>query len=70
MKLKVQDHPGLVRDSRSGAIINIDSDAYKEYQNRKNLQKKVSGMSQEISDLKQSVDEIKSLLTQILQRTN
>lgn len=70
MKLKVQDHPGLVRDSRSSAIINIDGDAYKEYQNRKNLQKKVSGMSQEISDLKQSVDEIKSLLTQILQRTN
>lgn len=69
-KLKVVDHPGLVRDSKSKAIINIDNDAYREYQNKKLLQNKVINITDEINDLKQSVDEIKTLLSQILQRTN
>ena len=68
MKLKVVDYPGLVRDSKSKAIINIDSDAYKEYQNKKLLQKKVINITDEINELKQSMDEIKGLLSQILQR--
>lgn len=70
MKLKVVDHPGLVRDSKSKAIINIDNDAYREYQNKKLLQNKVINITDEINDLKQSVNEIKTLLSQILQRTN
>lgn len=68
MYLKVQDHPGLVRDSKSKAIINVDSDAYKEYQNKKLLQNKVINITDEINELKQSMDEIKGLLSQILQR--
>ena len=70
MKLKVKDHPGLVRDSKSKAIINEDKDAYNEYQNKKLMQKKVINISEEIDDLKQSVNDIKTLLTQILQRIN
>ena len=70
MKLKVVDYPGLVRDSKSKAIINIDSDAYKEYQNKKLLQNKVINITDDINELKQSMDEIKGLLSQILQRTN
>jgi hypothetical protein len=68
MKLKVVDYPGLVRDSKSKAISNIDSDAYKEYQNKKLLQNKVINITDEINELKQSMDEIKGLLSQILQR--
>lgn len=68
MYLKVKDHPGLVRDSKSKAIINVDSDAYKEYQNKKLLQNKVINITDEINELKQSMDEIKGLLSQILQR--
>lgn len=68
MKLKVQDYPGLVRDSKSKAIINVDSSAYGEYQNKKIMQSKMINMTEEINDLKQSMDEIKSLLSQILQR--
>ena len=70
MHLKVKDHPGLVRDSKSKAIINVDKDAYNEYQNKKLMQKKVINISEEIDDLKQSVNDIKTLLTQILQRIN
>ena len=66
--LKVKDNPGLVRDSKSKAIINVGSAAYNEYQNKKLLQSKVINMNEEIDELKQSVDEIKQLLTQIVKR--
>lgn len=68
MKLKVEGHPNLVRDSGSKAIINIDKDAYREHVAKKNLHSKVINMDEEISELKTSVDEIKQLLFQILQR--
>lgn len=68
MHIKVEDHPGLVRDSKSKAIINIDNNAYKEYQSKKVLQNKVINITEEINDLKHSVNEIKTLLSQILQR--
>ena len=37
-KLKVEGHPNLVRDTRSQAIINTDSDAYARYMARKQKQ--------------------------------
>lgn len=69
MKLKVEDHPSLVRDSKSKAIINIDETSYNKYKSEKLLQSKVINMSEEINDLKESVNEIKKLLLQFLQRT-
>ena len=68
MKLKVEDNPNLVRDSKSKAIINVDDSGYKDYKNRKNLQTKMINMSEEINELKNDIGEIKSLLNQILQR--
>lgn len=68
MKLKVEDYPNLVRDSKSKAIINIDESSYNKYKSEKLLQAKVINITEEINDLKQSVNEIKSLLSQILQR--
>ena len=32
---KVQGHPGLVRDLKTQAIVNVDSDAYARYMARK-----------------------------------
>jgi len=69
-KLKVKDYPGLVRDSSSKAIINVDQSAYLKYKNERNVQQKISNMSTEINNLKQSMNEIKDLISQILQRTN
>lgn len=66
--LKVKDHPGLVRDPKSKAIINIDKDAYSDYQNKKIIQSKMINMNEEIYQLKQSVEEIKQLITQLAQR--
>lgn len=70
MKLKVKDYPGLVRDPESKAIINVDQSAYLKYKSERNIQNKIINITSEINDLKQSMNEIKSLISQILQRTN
>jgi len=64
MKLvKVEGHPDLYRDMDTGAIINKDTDGYQQYlsnsYNRKNSKK-------EIEQLKSDVNEIKSLLKELI----
>jgi|TARA_R100001510_G_C7639572_1_gene197291 hypothetical protein len=61
--IKVKGYQNLYRDENSGAIINTDSMAYNQYVNsleQRDLQKK------EISDIKNDIDEIKSLLRNLL----
>jgi ABC-type antimicrobial peptide transport system permease subunit len=70
MRLKVRNFPNLERDSKSKAIINVDTESYNEYLNKKRMNDRVLNMSEEIEDIKSSVNEIKNLLSQILQRTS
>jgi len=61
--IKVEGYQNLYRDERSGAIVNTDSMAYSQYVNsleQRQLQKK------EISEIKNDIDEIKSLLRNLL----
>ena len=61
--IKVKGYQNLYRDENSGVIINTDSMAYNQYVNsleQRDLQKK------EISDIKNDIDEIKSLLRNLL----
>ena len=61
--IPVEGHKNLFRDENSGAIINTDSLAYNQYVNsleQRQLQKK------EISEIKNDIDEIKSLLRNLL----
>ena len=61
--IKVEGYQNLYRDENSGAIINTDSLAYNQYVNsleHRQLQKK------EISEIKNDIDEIKSLLRNLL----
>ncbi len=61
--IPVEGHPNLYRDEKSGAIINCDNYSYNQYmksvQNRK-VQK------QEIEQIKNDINEIKSLLKELL----
>ena len=70
MKLKVEGNPGLVRDSRSKAIILEDQESYKVYLNEKRFREKVAQTSNnvetEISQLKEEINEIKSLLHKLV----
>jgi hypothetical protein len=63
--IPVEGSPGLVRDSATGAIINIDKNkANKARKAREAILKE----KEEIQELKSDVAEIKSLLKQLLER--
>lgn len=66
MKQKVQDFPGLVRDSKSKAIVNEDVEAYNKYKKEKEFRAKMLMMEQEVSNLKDNVDEIKGMLKHLI----
>ena len=61
--IRVKGYQNLYRDENSGAIINCDSLAYKQYVNalhNRELQK------EELNKMKQDIDEIKLLLRQLI----
>lgn len=64
--ISVEGHPNLYRDEKTGAIVNCDNTAYRQYlnsiSNRMNTKK-------EIENLKSDVNEIKSLLKELLNET-
>lgn len=66
MKLKVKDNPGLVRDSRSKAIISEDKDAFEAYVREKNFRSQFQQQRDEINTLKQDIHAIKTLLESLV----
>jgi len=66
---KVKGHSHLVRDLKSQAIINTDSDAYARYMTRKAKQQKkddeMRSVVREVNSLKTEMFEIKKLLMDI-----
>ena len=66
---KVKGHTHLVRDLKSQAIINTDSDAYARYMARKAKQSKkddeMRKVVREVNEIKTEMFEIKKLLKEI-----
>ena len=66
---KVKGHSHLVRDLKSQAIINTDSDAYARYMTRKAKQSKkddeMRKVVREVNEIKTEMFEIKKLLKEI-----
>jgi|TARA_B100000085_G_C18536101_1_gene510065 hypothetical protein len=67
--IKVDGHPGLVRDKKSKAILNTDMTNYKKYIKLKELHnnedKKIENLENGLSELKSDIDEIKNLLREL-----
>ena len=67
--VKVQGHTHLVRDLKSQAIINTDSDAYARYMSRKAKQSKkddeVRDVIRDVNELKNEMRDIKNLLIEM-----
>jgi len=61
--IPVKGHPNLYRDENSGAIINCDSNSYNQYVNSLNNREV---QKNELNKIKQDIDEIKSLLKEII----
>ena len=66
---KVQGHSNLVRDLKTQAIVNTDSDAYARYMARNAKQSKkddeMRSVVREVNSLKTEMREIKDLLIEI-----
>ena len=64
--LKVKGHTNLVRDLKSQAIINTDSDAYAKYMARKRKQQtkddEFRDVIRDVNELKNEMREIKNLI--------
>ena len=69
---KVKGHSHLVRDLKSQAIINTDSDAYARYMTRKAKQHKkddeMRKVVREVNEIKTEMFEIKDLLKKVLDK--
>ena len=61
--IKVEGYPNLYRDEESGAIINYDTSSYNQYLS--SLRKKEEERK-EINQMKKDIDEIKTLLKEII----
>ena len=69
---KVKGHSHLIRDLKSQAIINTDSDAYARYMTRKAKQSKkddeMRKVVREVNEIKTEMFEIKDLLKKVLDK--
>ena len=68
--VKVKGHSDLVRDPVTNAIINTNKSKYEEYISRRDIKKnetqKVQDLEDELSCIKDDLNEIKSLLKEII----
>jgi len=69
-EVKVKGHSDLVRNPVTNAIINTNKSKYEEYISRRELKKnetqKVQDLEDELSCIKDDLNEIKSLLKEII----
>ena len=63
MYIKVKDTPDLVRDNNNNALLNTSVESLDAYKKRKNSYLNVSKINEEINDLKNEFQEIKQMLT-------
>lgn len=72
MMYKVEGHSGLLKNPRTGTIINTNESeiigARKRKQNRINLKEENENLKDEIKELKSSMNEIQSLLKQMVEK--
>ena len=64
-KIKGKDH--LIKDEYSQAVINTERDAYTLYKRRQTIMQVKNG---EIEQLKSEMSELKTMMTQVLERCN
>jgi len=67
---KLEGHSDLARDPKTNSIINVNSTEYQQYIARRSVKdeeiEKSQNVEQELSDLKGEINEIKSLLKELV----
>tara|TARA_B100000424_G_scaffold271206_1_gene272986 strand:- start:3069 stop:3275 length:207 start_codon:yes stop_codon:yes gene_type:complete len=65
--IKVEGHSNLFRDSKTGAIVNTDDNAYNQYLK---LKKSDNKREVELNKMKSDIEDIKDALSQIINSLN
>jgi len=70
--IKVKGHDNLIRDSKTNSIINTNMVEYNEYILRRNSKlkenEKIQNLESDVTNIKNDLDEIKSLLKELLKQ--
>ena len=70
--IKVKGHDNLIRDSKTNSIINTNMVEYNEYILRRNSKlkenEKLQNLESDVTNIKNDLDEIKSLLKELLKQ--
>jgi len=73
--LKVKDHPGLIRDKKSNAILNNDQIALNKYKEERDRLLKVKNavddtevLKKDMAQTKQDINEIKQMLMKLMEK--
>jgi len=64
--MKVIDHPDLVREKESKAILNVDVKELNKYRQERNDRIKIKNMADEFDSVKKDLQIIKELLTKLI----
>jgi len=68
--IKVKEHSNLIKDSRTGQIIDNDEDSYQRYMTGKKARQvakeKALTVEEDLANLKNEIGEIKSLLKELV----
>lgn len=64
--LKIEDAPDLVKDTKSGAILNTNVRALEAYRKQREKSSKVETLETRVQSLENTLQELKSLLTAVL----
>jgi hypothetical protein len=59
---KVENHPDLVKDMDSKAVLNTNYAALHDYKKKKQMQEEVQSLKNDVQDMKQTLNQILSLL--------
>jgi hypothetical protein len=68
--LKVEEHPDLVRDSETNAILNTNNDSLSAYKTRKKHFVKISNMDDKMKHMDERLINIENLLSSLAERLN
>ena len=65
---KVKENPDLVRDMENQAILNTNVDALLAYKKRRQKEREISDSLTDINNMKQDINELKTLMQRILDK--
>jgi hypothetical protein len=65
---KIKDNPGLVRDMKNQAVLSVDNNALQSYKMKREKQKEITEAVSDINNMKQDINELKTLMQRILDK--